>query len=75
MNKPNIIKLKEQGFCYGVKRALKIVQNAVYDPSIPKPIYLLGNVVHNQHIHNYLKCYKISHQDLLEQQRYHSYDL
>lgn len=54
MNKPNIIKLKEQGFCYGVKRALKIVQNAVYDPSIPKPIYLLGNVVHNQHIHNYL---------------------
>lgn len=54
MKKPNVIKLDKQGFCYGVKRSLKIVQNAVYDPSIPKPIYLLGNVVHNQHIHNYL---------------------
>lgn len=55
MNKPNIIKLKEQGFCYGVKRAIKLVVNAVNDNSIKKPIYLLGNLVHNSHIDDLLK--------------------
>ncbi len=55
MNKPNIIKLKEQGFCYGVKRAIKLVVNAVNDENIKKPIYLLGNLVHNSHIDDLLK--------------------
>lgn len=55
MNKPNIIKLKEQGFCYGVKRAIKMVYEAVCDDSIKKPIYLLGNLVHNSHIDEFLK--------------------
>lgn len=55
MNKPNIIKLKEQGFCYGVKRAIKLVVNAVNDTNIKKPIYLLGNLVHNSHIDDLLK--------------------
>ena len=54
MNKQNIILLKEQGFCYGVKRAIKIVQDAVSNQDIKKPIYLLGNLVHNDHIHEYL---------------------
>ncbi len=55
MNKINIIKLKEQGFCYGVKRAIKLVINAVNNENIKKPIYLLGNLVHNTHIDNLLK--------------------
>ena len=55
MNKINIIKLKEQGFCYGVKRAIKLVINAVNDEKVKKPIYLLGNLVHNAHIDNLLK--------------------
>ena len=55
MNKPNIIKLKEQGFCYGVKRAIKLVIDAVKDENIRKPIYLLGNLVHNSHIDDLLK--------------------
>ena len=55
MNKPNIIKLKEQGFCYGVKRAIKLVIDAVNNDTIKKPIYLLGNLVHNSHIDDLLK--------------------
>ncbi len=55
MNKINIVKLKEQGFCYGVKRAIKLVINAVNDEKVKKPIYLLGNLVHNAHIDNLLK--------------------
>lgn len=54
MKKPNIIKLEKQGFCYGVKRAIKLVCEAVYDNNIKKPIYLLGNLVHNAHIDDLL---------------------
>ena len=50
MKKPNIIKLEKQGFCYGVRRAIKMVIDAVNDINIKKPIYLLGNLVHNSHI-------------------------
>ena len=50
MNNPTIIKLKEQGFCYGVKRALNIVLNSLDDETINKPIYLLGHLVHNSFI-------------------------
>ncbi len=54
MNSPKIIRLKEQGFCYGVKRAIKIVEDACKDETLPRPIYLLGNLVHNDFIKHYL---------------------
>lgn len=50
MNSPTIIKLKEQGFCYGVKHALNIVLKSLDDETINKPIYLLGHLVHNSFI-------------------------
>lgn len=45
-----IIKLKNQGFCYGVTRAIDIAVKSTNNPSLPRPIYLLGNIVHNDHI-------------------------
>lgn len=51
----NIIKLKNQGFCYGVKRAIQICLDAKEDSTLPRPIYLLGNIVHNDHIFQVLK--------------------
>lgn len=59
MKKPNIIKLQKQGFCYGVRRAIKMVIDAVHDDSIKKPIYLLGNLVHNSHIDELLKSLNV----------------
>lgn len=59
MKKPNIIKLQKQGFCYGVRRAIKMVIDAVNDDSIKKPIYLLGNLVHNSHIDELLKSLNV----------------
>lgn len=59
MKKPNIIKLQKQGFCYGVRRAIKMVIDAVHDNSIKKPIYLLGNLVHNSHIDELLKSLNV----------------
>lgn len=47
-----ITKAKNLGFCYGVKRAIEIVHNVINN-NYPKPIYLLGNLVHNHHISDY----------------------
>ena len=45
-----ITKAKEIGFCYGVKNAIYIVQDLVKNKNVPRPIYLLGDLVHNHHI-------------------------
>lgn len=50
-----IIKLKENGFCYGVKKAIEIACKTANDAKFPRPIYLLGNLVHNEHVEAYLK--------------------
>ncbi len=49
-----IIKSKEIGFCYGVTRAINIAIDTVDNKELPRPIYLLGNLVHNHHINEYL---------------------
>ncbi len=38
---------KYAGFCEGVGRAYQIVEEAVFDSRIPKPIAVLGSLVHN----------------------------
>jgi 4-hydroxy-3-methylbut-2-enyl diphosphate reductase len=45
-----IIKIKPQGLCMGVAKAINMIQKTIQDESIPRPIYMLGNVVHNKHI-------------------------
>ena len=45
-----IHKLNPQGFCKGVINAIKLAKAAVTDSSIKKPIYMLGALIHNQHI-------------------------
>ena len=48
-----IIKVHPQGFCKGVIHAIKST-NEIIDNS-PKPIYMLGEIVHNYHIANAYK--------------------
>lgn len=43
-------KIEPQGYCNGVKRALSIVKNAIDDPKTKKPIYLLGQIIHNKYV-------------------------
>lgn len=50
-----IFKLKGNGFCYGVTRAIKIANDVLKDPNTIKPIYMLGSLIHNQHVNEYLK--------------------
>lgn len=49
-----IHKIIPQGYCGGVKHALKLVENALNDPTIQRPIYMLGSIIHNQHVINSL---------------------
>ena len=45
-----VIKITPRGYCYGVVDAMVIAQQAAKDPSLPRPIYILGMIVHNRHV-------------------------
>ncbi|PBB06869.1 MULTISPECIES: 4-hydroxy-3-methylbut-2-enyl diphosphate reductase [Salimicrobium] len=45
-----VIKIAPRGYCYGVVDAMVIAQNAAKDPNLPRPIYILGMIVHNSHV-------------------------
>ena len=44
-----VIKISPRGYCYGVVDALQIVRKIARDPSQPRPIYIIGQIVHNRH--------------------------
>lgn len=50
------IDLKPRGYCHGVLNALAIVKKVVRDTSYPRPIYVLGQIVHNQKITDAFKA-------------------
>lgn len=41
---------KHAGFCEGVKRAHEMIVDAVADPKVKKPIFILGSLVHNNDV-------------------------
>ncbi|WP_277587200.1 4-hydroxy-3-methylbut-2-enyl diphosphate reductase [Psychrobacillus antarcticus] len=43
-------KISPRGYCYGVVDAMIIARNAALDKSLPRPIYILGMIVHNKHV-------------------------
>ncbi|WP_188206175.1 4-hydroxy-3-methylbut-2-enyl diphosphate reductase [Alkalibacillus aidingensis] len=45
-----VIKIAPRGYCYGVVDAMVIASNAAKDPNLPRPIYILGMIVHNSHV-------------------------
>lgn len=45
-----IYKIKPQGYCKGVINALMTVEKAINNPSTKKPIYILGNIIHNKEV-------------------------
>jgi 4-hydroxy-3-methylbut-2-enyl diphosphate reductase len=44
-----VIKISPRGYCYGVVDALQVVRQTAKDPGVPRPIYIIGQVVHNRH--------------------------
>jgi len=45
-----VIKISPRGYCYGVVDAMVIARNAALDKNLPRPIYILGMIVHNKHV-------------------------
>lgn len=45
-----VLKIAPRGYCHGVVDAMVIAQNAALDKSLPRPIYILGMIVHNKHV-------------------------
>jgi 4-hydroxy-3-methylbut-2-enyl diphosphate reductase len=43
-----VIKVTPRGYCYGVVDAMEIARKAARDPSLPRPIYIVGLIVHNR---------------------------
>ncbi len=44
-----VIKISPRGYCYGVVDAMQMVRQVAKDPSYPRPIYVIGQIVHNRH--------------------------
>lgn len=45
-----VIKISPRGYCYGVVDAMKLASAAADNPDLPRPIYIIGMIVHNQHV-------------------------
>ncbi|TLS39376.1 4-hydroxy-3-methylbut-2-enyl diphosphate reductase [Pseudalkalibacillus caeni] len=45
-----VVKISPRGYCYGVVDAMVIARNAALDKSLPRPIFILGMIVHNKHV-------------------------
>ncbi|AGX05545.1 MULTISPECIES: 4-hydroxy-3-methylbut-2-enyl diphosphate reductase [Bacillaceae] len=46
----DVLKISPRGYCYGVVDAMVIARNAALDKNLPRPIYILGMIVHNKHV-------------------------
>jgi len=44
-----VIKISPRGYCYGVVDALQLVRQTAKDTTVPRPIYIVGQIVHNRH--------------------------
>jgi 4-hydroxy-3-methylbut-2-en-1-yl diphosphate reductase len=44
----DVIKVTPRGYCYGVVDAMEIARRAARDPAVPRPIYIVGLIVHNR---------------------------
>jgi len=44
----DVVKVTPRGYCYGVVDAMQIAREAAKDPTLPRPIYIIGQIVHNR---------------------------
>jgi 4-hydroxy-3-methylbut-2-enyl diphosphate reductase len=55
-----VISITPRGFCYGVVDAVELAKRVAADPRTPRPIYVLGQLVHNRHLVERLAQYGIT---------------
>ena len=45
-----IVKISPRGYCYGVVDAMVLALQTAQNLDLPRPIYILGMIVHNSHV-------------------------
>ncbi|MGO4887207.1 4-hydroxy-3-methylbut-2-enyl diphosphate reductase [Anaerobacillus sp. MEB173] len=45
-----VIKISPRGYCYGVVDAMVLARQSAKNLDLPRPIYILGMLVHNKHV-------------------------
>ncbi len=45
-----VLRITPRGYCYGVVDAMILARQAARNLDLPRPIYILGMIVHNQHV-------------------------
>lgn len=45
-----VIKISPRGYCYGVVDAMTLAMQTAKNLDLPRPIYILGMIVHNSHV-------------------------
>ncbi|AWB46851.1 4-hydroxy-3-methylbut-2-enyl diphosphate reductase [Paenibacillus sp. CAA11] len=45
-----VVKISPRGYCYGVVDAMVLARQAAANLDLPRPIYILGMIVHNSHV-------------------------
>lgn len=49
-NQVEVLRISPRGYCYGVVDAMVLARQAARNLDLPRPIYILGMIVHNQHV-------------------------
>jgi 4-hydroxy-3-methylbut-2-enyl diphosphate reductase len=44
----DVVKVTPRGYCYGVVDAMQIAREAAKDSTLPRPLYIIGQIVHNR---------------------------
>src|SRR5690554_4517095 len=46
----DVVKITPRGYCYGVVDAMVLAMQTAKNLNLPRPIYILGMIVHNSHV-------------------------
>jgi len=46
----DVVKISPRGYCYGVVDAMALAMQTAKNINLPRPIYILGMIVHNSHV-------------------------
>ncbi|MBD0380146.1 4-hydroxy-3-methylbut-2-enyl diphosphate reductase [Paenibacillus sedimenti] len=50
-----VVKISPRGYCYGVVDAMALAMQTAKNLNLPRPIYILGMIVHNSHVTDFFK--------------------
>ncbi|WP_192701240.1 4-hydroxy-3-methylbut-2-enyl diphosphate reductase [Paenibacillus sp. OAS669] len=49
----DVIKISPRGYCYGVVDAMALAMQTAKNLDLPRPVFILGMIVHNSHVTDY----------------------